>query len=419
MSATPHKTHRELLDSREPGCGFPGEVFSRQDVFENDLDVFFSKLWILAGVTADIPEPGDVSTVEVGRASIMIVRDDDENIRTYRNVCRHRGSRIMKEAGKASVGMLVCPYHQWTYDLDGSLKHAAHMGQDFNAKCKSLIPVHTKVIGSHIYVCLADQPPEDVTKLDEAMTPRFAPHQMERTKIAFEAEIIENGNWKLVIENNRECYHCEGTHPELSNSFLPEDFGYCLDGLGEEAVRDYEAYTARNDKSREDWERDGFICELVEAVDEKAQTNFRTQRLVIAGSNESQTISTRVASTKLLGDLQRRDLGDVHLWGHNSWTHVMSDHAVVAFILPIGPDKTVVRTKWLVHEDAVEGVDYDVQTLTEVWVATTRQDADLVANTHNGTQDPAYVPGPYSRYTETALDQFCRWYDARLSEHDI
>lgn len=419
MSVIPMKSHRELIDSREPGHGMSGELFGRQDVFENDVDVFFQKLWVLAGVTADVPEPGDVSTVEIGKASIMIVRDEDENIRTYRNICRHRGSRLMKEAGKASVGMLVCPYHQWTYDLDGSLKHAKHMGQDFDRSCKSLIPVHTKVVGAHIFVCLSDEPPADIVKLEEVMTPRFAPYDMQHTKIAYEMDVIENGNWKLVMENNRECYHCEGTHPELTNSFLPEDFGFCPDGLGEEALAAYETYVARNAASKENWEKDGYVCSIFESLDESVQTNFRTQRLVIAGANESQTLSTKVACTKLLGNLQRRDLGDVHMWGHNSWTHVMSDHSVIAFIVPVAPDKTLVRTKWLVHADAVEGVDYDLKTLTEVWVATTQQDAELVQNVHTGTQDPAYVPGPFSQYTEAALDEYSRWYSAKLKEHGI
>ncbi|QCP49063.1 aromatic ring-hydroxylating dioxygenase subunit alpha [Trinickia violacea] len=419
MSVIPIKTHRELIDSRKPGCGLPGELFGRQDVFENDFDVFFNKLWILVGVTADVPEPGDVSTVDIGKSSIMIVRDDDENIRAYRNLCRHRGSRIMKQPGKATVGRLVCPYHQWTYDLDGSLLHASHMGKDFDPSCRSLIPVHTKVVGTHIFVCLADEPPADIAKLEEVMAPRFAPYELQRTKIAYEFEVVENGNWKLVMENNRECYHCEGTHPELTNSFLPEDFGFCPDGLGEEALAAYDTYVARNAANKDNWEKDGYICSVFESLDESVYTNFRTQRLVIAGANESQTMSTKVASTKLLGTITRRDLGDVHMWGHNAWTHVMSDHAVIAFILPIAPDKTLVRTKWLVHEDAVEGVDYDLKTLTEVWVATTQQDAELVQNTHSGTQDPGYIPGPFSQYTEAALDQFTRWYSARLKEQGI
>lgn len=419
MSTIPVKTHRELLDSRQPGCGMPGELFGRQDVFETDVELFFHKLWILVAVTADVPEPGDVYTVDIGKASILIVRDDDENIRAYRNVCRHRGSRLMKNAGKASVGMLVCPYHQWTYDLDGSLRHATHMGKEFDTNCRSLLPVHIKVVGAHIFVCLADKAPVDISRLETVMTPRFAPHEMQRTKIAYEMEIIENGNWKLVMENNRECYHCGGTHPELTQSFLAHDFGFCPDGQGEEALRDYERYLAHNAACKDQWEKDGYICELVESLDESVETNFRSQRLVIAGAGESQTMDTKVACTKLLGNLQRRDLGDVHMWGHHSWTHVMSDHAVIAYSLPIAPDKTRVRTVWLVHEDAVEGVDYDLKTLTEVWIATTRQDADLVANTHSGTQDPGYIPGPYSQYTETALEQFARWYDARLKAYGI
>src|SRR3546814_9498053 len=92
------------------------------------------------------------------------------------------------------------------------------------------------------------------------------------------------------------------------------------------------------------------------------------------GGGESQTMNTKVACTKLFGSIQRRDLGDTHLWTHNSWTHVMSDHAVIAYILPLAPDKTLVRTKWLVHADAVEGVDYSVPELTEVWLATNSQD---------------------------------------------
>jgi glycine betaine catabolism A len=412
------KSHGELIRSREPGCGMPGELFGRQDVFEKDVEIFFQKHWILVGVTSDVPEPGDVSTVDIGRASVIIVRDDDEHIRTYRNVCRHRGARL-KEAGKSTVGMLVCPYHQWTYDLDGSLRHASHMGKDFDPTCRSLMPVHTRIVGTHIFVCLADEPPADISKLEDAMAPRFAPYDLTNTKIAFESEIVEHGNWKLVIENNRECYHCAATHPELTASFLPEDFGFCTDNLTEESLRDFEAYKKRNEACQASWERDGFTSATVEWLDEDAVTQFRTQQLVIAGHGESQTISTKVACEKLFGNLTRRDLGDTHLWTHNSWTHVMSDHAVVSYIIPLAPDKTLVRSKWLVHADAVEGVDYQIKDLTEVWMATNAQDKHLVEITHEGTQDPAYRPGVFSQFTESYVDQFSRWYAARLSAHGV
>jgi glycine betaine catabolism A len=418
MSEARFKTHAELIRSRRPGHGMPGELFGRQDVFDTDVDVFFHQHWILVGVTADVPEPGDVSTVDIGKASILIVRDDDENIRTYRNVCRHRGARL-KDAGKSTVGMLVCPYHQWTYDLNGDLKHTTHMGVDFDRSCRGLIEVKTRIIGTHIFVCLADEAPGDMDVLEETMVPRFATYDLTHTKIAHETEIIENGNWKLVMENNRECYHCSATHPELTASFLPEDFGFCPDGLSEESQRALDAYRTRTAASVSSWEQEGLVCSTVEKLAPDIVTGFRTQRLVIAGNGESQTMDTRVASSRLFADLQRRDLGDVHMWTHNSWTHVMSDHAVVSYIIPLAPDKTLVRTKWLVHQDAVEGVDYDLKKLTEVWVATNTQDANLVAINYRGTQDPAYEPGPFSPFTEAYLELFSQWYAARLIAHGI
>jgi Rieske 2Fe-2S family protein len=418
MTITTVKTHRELLADRTPGHGMPGELFGRQDIFETDVDIFFTKHWILVGVTSDIPEPGDVSTIDIGKSSILLVRDEDEQVQAFRNVCRHRGARL-KQAGKSTVGMLVCPYHQWTYDLDGSLKHAAHMGQNFDPKCKSLTPVHTNVVGTHVFVCLGEVPPQDISYLDQIMAPRFAQYDICNSKIAHESEIIENGNWKLVMENNRECYHCAGTHPELTASFLPEDFGFCTDGLGEDSLQALKEYHLRNDETKKNWESEGYICDAIEHLSEDAVTQFRSQRLVIAGNGESQTLDTRVACSRLFGNLTRRDLGDMHLWTHNSWTHIMSDHAVVSYIIPLAPDKTLVRTKWLVHADAIEGVDYQVDKLTEVWAATNMQDANLVGITYNGTQDPGYTPGPFSEFTESYVDQFSRWYAARLAAHGV
>ncbi|HKS15557.1 MAG TPA: aromatic ring-hydroxylating dioxygenase subunit alpha [Pseudomonas sp.] len=418
MSIAPIKTHREVVASRQPGFGMPGEVFSRQDIFETDVDIFFTQHWIVVAVTADIPEPGDVFTTDIGKSSVIVLRDDDEQVRAYRNVCRHRGARL-KAPGKSTVGMLVCPYHQWTYDLDGSLKHAAHMGKGFDPKCRSLIQVHCKVIGTHVFVCLGDNPPEDIAVQEEIMGARFAPYDLANTRIAHELDYVENGNWKLVMENNRECYHCHGTHPELLVSYQSEDLGVSLEEMSEEQRASYDAYQVRKAGIEANWASEGHLYETFEHLDDHAATQFRTQRMIIAGSGESQTLDTKVACTRLLGNLSRKDLGDTHLWGNNAWTHVMSDHAMISWIIPLSPDRTLVRTKWLVHKDAVEGVDYDLQRLTEVWVATTRQDADLVAITHSGTQDPAYIPGPYSEFTEPYVDQFLRWYDARLQAHGV
>jgi Rieske 2Fe-2S family protein len=92
----------------------------------------------------------------------------------------------------------------------------------------------------------------------------------------------------------------------------------------------------------------------------------------------------------------------------------MGDHAVNTIAIPLSADATLVRTKWLVHKDAVEGIDYDLKKLTSVWIATTAQDAELVARSHNGILDPAYEPGVYSRFTEGHLNKFATWYINRM-----
>jgi Rieske 2Fe-2S family protein len=121
----------------------------------------------------------------------------------------------------------------------------------------------------------------------------------------------------------------------------------------------------------------------------------------------------------LLGSITEPRLGDVHFWTFNSWHHFMSDHAVCIHVLPLAPDRTLVRTKWLVASDAVEGVHYDVDTLTAVWRATNQQDGALVARTHAGVADPAFRPGQYSVHAETYLDYFATWYLDRLRAHGV
>lgn len=414
LNTLPHSIST-LLDMRREGHALPGGLYTRQDVFEADIDVFFRKHWIAIGLECDVPEPGDARVIDIGTSSVILLRGDEGEIRVVHNVCRHRGSRLL-DAGPAIVSKLVCPYHQWTYELSGDLIHAPHMGRDFDRSCNNLKKVHFKSIGGLIYVCLSDDPPADVDNLERVMGERLAPYGLRDTKIAFETDVIEDGNWKHTIENNRECYHCSANHPELCVSFIDIDFGFDPDTLSpEDRERADEHQKLYADRTRE-WEAAGFPSAAVEQLAGN-QTNFRTQRLIISGAGESQTFDATAASEKLLGTMTRKDLGDTHLWGHNTWNHFMGDHAVVSFIVPLAPGKTLVRTKWLVHKDAVEGVDYQLDKLTEVWIATTDQDAELVARNYAGTLDPAYEPGAYSKFTEGQLDNFATWYVERLRAH--
>lgn len=403
----------ELLSARRPGYSLPAGLYTRPDVFEADMKVFFHQQWIYIGLECEIPEPGDTQVLDIGASSIILMRDDDMQVRAFHNVCRHRGARILNE-GQTVVSKLVCPYHQWTYEPTGELIHAPNMGVDFDRKCRSLKSIAVRSVGGLIYVCLAENPPEDISILQKTMEERLAPYDIRNTKVAHQTDVIEKGNWKLTMENNRECYHCAGNHPELCVSFIDLDFGYDPAGMNEDARKAAAAHEAGYEARARQWEAEGHKSSLVSRLTPDCDTNFRTQRLAIANGGESHTMDATAACSKLLGTMTRKDLGDTHLWGHNGWNHFMGDHAVTAIVIPLDADTTLVRTKWLVHKDAIEGVDYQIDKLTSVWIATTDQDADLVARSHAGAKDPSYEPGPYSKFAEGELDNFAAWYIARL-----
>ena len=401
-----------LLASRRPGYSLPGALYTGQAAYDADMDVVFHRHWIAVGVEADVPEAGDVYAVDIGPTPIVLVRDDAGEVRAFHNVCSHRGAKILP-SGRGIVGKLVCPYHQWTYELTGELSAAPHMGIDFDKALHHLRPVAMRNVAGLIYVCLSNDPPEDIEAFAAAMTPRIAPYDLANTKIAYEMDIVEDGNWKLTMENNRECYHCAGNHPELALSFHSSDFGFDPTDLSDEERADAEHLAATYAERTAQWEACGLPSAAIDNVAGHT-TQFRTQRLIIAGAGESQTLDTRAACRVPLSEAVATGTGDTHLWTVNGWNHFMGDHAVVFTAIPLGPDKTLVRTKWLVNKDAVEEEDYDLANLISVWVDTNREDADLVRIAHQGALSAGYRPGPYSRFTERTLDDWSTWYVERM-----
>ena len=388
------------LDDHRPGFSLPQPLYTDPELFDADLAAVFETDWLFACNVCEIPKPGDYLTFDVGRNPLVVLRDRDGVVRAFHNVCRHRGSRLcQKETGRASV--LVCPYHQWTYALDGSLRNARQMPKDFDRSLYGLAPAHIEVICGMVYVSVADDPP-DLTRFRQAVTPFIAPHRPDRTKVAFSMTIVEEANWKLVIENNRECYHCAGNHPEL------------LATLVEFALPDDPAGTAEFqgliDAKAAKWDGLGLPHRPADGGNE-----FRCIRLPFHEGAVSFTSDGRPACRKLLGDFADPDLGSVRMFRvPNNWNHFLSDHIIHFRVLPLSVDRTAVRTTWLVHEDAVEGVDYDIETLTAVWKATNQQDADLVALSQSGIGSKAYRPGPYAP-SEFMLGNFTDWYMRKMS----
>jgi glycine betaine catabolism A len=399
-----------LVKQRKPGFSLAASFYNSREVFDLDLELIFGRHWIFVAVEPEVPEPGDYVTVQVGSASVIIVRDDAMQVRAFHNVCRHRGSRILTEA-RGFVGNLVCPYHQWTYDLTGALLHTESMPEGFDRSCFSLKPVHVRSLSGLIFICLSENPPQDFDDVAATFLPYVSAHRLQDCKVAKQIDIVENGNWKLTIENNRECYHCGG-HPELLRSLF-HFFGYGANDVSDTQRAYYERYERSLTEHKQRWDGNGLPWQAIEKLHGRP-TGFRTERLALEDGAESYTIDTKVACRRLMGELTETRLGSLHLHTQpNSWHHFLSDHAVSFSVLPLAHDRTLVRTTWMVHKDAVEGVHYDADNLTKVWRATNEQDARFVTLAQTGSTSPAYEPGPYSP-TEYMVDAFCTWYVERL-----
>ncbi|SRR6266516_7867147 len=405
---------QDLITARVPGRPLPGPFYVSQQAFDLDLDAIFARHWIFVASEPEIPAPGDYLTVDIGRSSVIIVRGGDGTARAFHNVCRHRGARLLTERSGSVRGSIVCGYHRWTYGTDGRLRHAESQPAAFDKGCLGLKPVPLRSLDGLLFTCLALEPPGDFGGLASTVAPYLAVHDLRRTRVAAQLDLVEHGNWKLVMENNRECYHCDG-HPELVCSLF-QFFGYAEADVTPRLRPAHQRYQAAAAALLQTSAAHGIPVDTVEESDTRT-TAFRVGRIPLDHAGESFSMDGSLLCRKLLGAVPSSRLGHLSLHMQpNSWFHFLSDHAVTFAVLPAAPDRTLLRTTWLVHADAVEGEDYDVDALTKVWRSTNEQDAVLVARAQRGVADPAYEPGPYAP-NEGQVEAFVNWYIGRLRAH--
>jgi Rieske 2Fe-2S family protein len=385
----------ELVNLRKPRHAFTRELYRDDVVFRQDLEEIWHKEWIFAGHTFELEKAGEYMTIQIGDYPVVIVRDDKGQVRAFHNACRHRGSRICAES-KGKVARLVCPYHKWTFGFDGKLMYAGNMGEKFNNDDHGLMPVHLEVVNTYIYVCVAEEAP-DFEAFRNDVTPFLAPHNLENCKVAFESNLVEKGNWKLVFENNRECYHCDSNHPELLNSFVEN---LSVAGVGDGGDPELVAFWDKCESA-------GLPSRMV--MGENGQ--YRMTRIPLSKDAVSYTMNGKPAVNGRLDDSGEEDIGALLYFSYPStWNHFLGDHALSFRVLPLSSGETLVTTKWIVPKDAVEGVDYDIENLTKVWLATNDQDRQLVEETFRGVSSPSYIPGPFSDIAENGVCQFVDWY---------
>lgn len=396
-----------LTGQYQPGKTLPQPFYCNAGVFREDRKNVLDPLWHLAGHAARIPHAGDYFLFGICAEEIIVVRDGNGAIRAHYNVCRHRGSRICTEAS-GNAKAFVCPYHAWTYRLNGTLRGARLMPGDFRPQDHGLHPCRVRELHGLIFVSLADEP----VPFDDAVEPflhylRF--HGIRTAAVARTLVLPTKANWKLVVENFIECYHCVPAHPEYCSVHSSLKLLAAGAGLGsgpKDACREYEtgfrAWKA-------DVERLGHPCREGSFDNGSGMARMPIKEGWLTESRDGRPVAP------LMGRCTGYDGGITYVaFNFMNYLIASNDHAVLFRFTPIGETLTDVEAIWLVDGNAVAGRDYDPDAVSWVWAATLAQDARITEANQAGIGSSRYRPGPYSEQ-ERMNRKFTRWYIDRLT----
>jgi Rieske 2Fe-2S family protein len=392
-----------LLKSRRPGWSLEQPFYTDPAIFKSDMERVYRRGWLFAGHACQVSQPGDYFTYDVAGDSLIIIRGNDGALHALFNVCRHRGSRIcLAPAGRAT--RLICPYHQWTYDTDGTLLHNTWMPEAFEKSAFGLAKAHVRNIVGLIFVSMAEDPPTFAPEHD--FTLLLKPHGLERAKLAHSMTYDIPANWKLVIENQRECYHCPAKHKGYAKIQLDTD-------VDDADKRD--AIAQREAESRDKWAALGLDVSLI--VSDYAMNGlwWRANRTPFRAGNVSET-SDGQPIAPLMGAFTDADGGNARANIYpNFWLHGSSDHVHTMRVTPIDQSTTRVQADWLVHEAAEAGIDYEVARLIEFSKRVNDEDHVIVTDQARGVASSRYRPGPYSPVKEALAEHFVAWYIKQLA----
>ena len=397
-----------MLSSYESGMTLPQSFYTDEGVFTAEKRDIFQAHWLFVGHSCEVTEPGEYFTVPIGDESLIIVRDQQGNLQAYFNVCRHRGSRLTTES-KGCVRSLVCPYHGWAYDLEGRLKAARLMGEDFEKKDYPLHRAHVRELCGLVFVCLSSGDPPDFEDAIRAIAPQLLLHRLEQAKVVGRDSYLVNANWKTIIENNRECYHCQVAHPE----FMSANYDAGLPGDRRNHDSRFEQKQAQSYRL---WEAMGLNPRDVSFPN---GAWFRVSRFSLKDGFITESLDGQLVAP-LMGDLPNADVGSLRIVGlPNFWAHANADYAMTTRVIPINARQTQIEVTFLVEQNAVEGVDYELENVIAVWQATSEQDWKLCENNYAGVCSTVYQPGKLSPLMESSVISFLDWYIQKLQSKSV
>ena len=393
---------KELISKYQGSQSLPRQFYTSETVYKMDIQHYWNHSWIWVGHLNQIPNVGDFFLFDYGYESVIVARDKNDSVNAFLNVCRHRGSRVcIEKSGNTRV--FVCPYHAWTYELNGSLRAAREMEDNFNTAEYSLKKVNLRIFHGLIFICVADNPPN----LDEGLLqlePLVEPFEFENLKIVHSANYPVAANWKLALENYMECYHCAPSHLEYSRSH----------SLKDPSSANIELKNCMLKKSMDvGLSGEELHINLLESNNVEMDFYFSRYPL-FQGYKTGSKSGEKLAP--LLGRLKDFDGGtsDIQIGILNNFLSY-SDHVIGYRFIPRSLQITDIEVIWMVREDAEEGKDYNLEDLTWLWHCTSQDDERIIALNQKGVNSNHYVPGPLSNM-EWGIKAFHAGYLKQLKE---
>jgi Rieske 2Fe-2S family protein len=368
---------RELAEGLLPTL--PGAFYIDEAVFEAEQRAIFSSLWVCTARTSDLAAPGSFQTFDVGGESVIVNRDQDGRLHAFLNVCRHRGSRICADAAGRVRRTFQCPYHAWSYTLEGRLAGAPNMASmpDLDPTEFSLIKVCLREWLGYAWICMAPQPPSFEESVKRQVTERFGEaetidrYTLDGLAVGRRIEYDVKANWKLIVENFMECYHCSTLHPELV-TVLPEfRHGYPTQhkvGYGAAFGDGIKGFTFDG--------REGFA------------------RLAgLSGEQDRRYYGMTVKPQVVI--------------------NLAPDHAIIHRIFAVAVDRTIVRCDWLFAPEVVASGD-DVGPSVELFHRVNQQDFKAVEACQPAMSSRAYADGGVFVPAEHHIADFHMWLREQL-----
>ena len=339
----------------------PARYYTDARMFQEEIEDWYFGRWICAGRASEIPNPGDYFLREIAGESLIVVRDDAGQVRAFYNVCRHRGTRLCSAAEGCFGGRIQCPYHGWSYGLDGRLLGAPHMeGATFQREDHPLSAIRASVWDGHIFLYAgigSRKKPEPLERQLADLPSKFAAWHMEELRLGRRVVYNVKANWKLLILNYNECLHCPFVHPGLNR-----------------------------------------LTDYLGADNEAPRPTYIGGAMGFSGSAETMT-DGGVRRRAYLPGLNKAQRRQVHYYAiyPNLLLALHPDYMLVHTLWPRAVDQTRIVCEWHFHPAEMAKPDFDPSDAVTFWDRTNREDWHIVEQSQLGIQSRAYRPGPYSR----------------------